>query len=472
METFRAAQELDPAIKLRANEALVLIDLDCLEEADRLMQGVMRTKPTAYALAVFQHLRKRQGRAKEAMQALVEYPVDPTPETAFDLEMQRAETYLLNERVEEGLAILRRLGGQANSKPAAKFELSAYLTYYGHAKSDASVIEEAEQLLDVASLELRLDRYTRPSDLAEIQRVIPNERAQLLMEMGQVTKAIEILEEALTRNPADDTGALLVMMYAVAGRLAEAEDLVKQIEEKGGSSETQYLYYAAIFKLKNGADLEEIGALLGKLGTMEAGRWAVPTLRAAYESVHGEHIVAAELLEKVAVDEDVPVRQRSLALGNAIACFIRAHAFDKAMMIASKVTERLRARHVLENTVVAAGWRNAELTRSETIPQLKEHNQLAAELLELSLRSAERFHLESALPTVREYARYAKATYGSEGVVARLLEMSKRGSAYSDELNTIAADLAAEREAEWPTVKYGIPEGPMILGLSGPEGPG
>jgi len=454
LSDVKEAQLLDGATKFRATEALLLIQTGKLLEARTILESQLASKPTAYALGVYQMLLKKQGRHQDALDAFSKYPVVLTSDSKFDFEMHHAETLLLTRHTQEGIALLRELAGKPEARPAARVVLATFLTFLGNAEQNPELIDEAEFHVEKVLAELCPNRFTNSRDVEELKSLTTGVQAQILIERKKPQDAINLIESTPKCSISSRTNSILLMAYALAGRDDDGKRLIEKMKLEDEPHDSQFYYYWAMYQLQDGAGLTEIQPALDGLVAGGADPSSVLLLRSAAFTIEGRDAEALRCLQDVSFDQSAPTLHRSMAYGNAIGLCARTNDLDGAMEMVNEMPDQLLNDYVVPNAVCAVGMVNQKLSTLDGLARMVSHKEDSYRFLARAVAVAHRSQIVDASALVQDFARSCIAALGRTKAIERLHDAIQAKSAYKDELDTAVGDIAAGRDHRWKSVRY------------------
>ena len=126
---------------------------------------------------------------------------------------------------------------------------------------------KSSEALDIAADAWGLDQNNIPAGL---------EYANLLSELGHVDRALEILRQAVKRQPLSwEVGLALAKVYERRGDIAQAARAIRPLPS---SAPPEAYFYSARIQLKAGADGPQLRLATENLETAKLGGWAEPSL--------------------------------------------------------------------------------------------------------------------------------------------------------------------------------------------------
>ena len=310
------------------NSALASIDNSVDEEWFALLtEGLVRGNDWAAAVQAAQTRVAHHPSSKEAHVSLAQVLLEAGDSEAADehvaiglaLDPQSAKARNLQTEIQqrelqayEAVAAVRVEGGedsesaitlteaiQADPKdPAARLILSGYLRAQG----------KVSEALEVAAVAWELDEENVVVGLAY---------ADLLIELGHVDRALEILRRAALREPLSwQVGLALAMAYERRGDMEAAAQAFRALPS---SAPPEAYFHSARIALKAGFERPELGSALQNLETAENGGWADPALdywlgRAFERDERYEEALAR--YERAQISDDYEMRERAV-LGTA-----------------------------------------------------------------------------------------------------------------------------------------------------------
>lgn len=248
--------------------ARLYVDLGAVKEARSLMSGLLKKTPNDIdAIYTSALLSVQLGDVEEARSLLARIPDSQRTteineleaELEFNAQMKRVEAFIKNGQRPEARAFLRRLESKAQGNidritslalayadagdpqravslmrdlmaRSPRSDLTLMLSYAGVMLRAEQDVEVAGILRDLQGRQMTMAQRKQYDDVAFIYRV---RQAEALRERGELERAYETLNPALTQRPQDPLAlAALARMYGEHGDTEKALEIFKPLVER------------------------------------------------------------------------------------------------------------------------------------------------------------------------------------------------------------------------------------------------